>query len=43
MSAGEPEMVALKMAVNGALILLDVPPVMGGAWERSAADLGYPN
>jgi hypothetical protein len=34
-------MVALKMAVDGTLIVLDVPPVMGGAWERRVADLGY--
>ena len=35
-------MAALKMAVNGVLVLLDVPSVMGGAWGRSAANLGYP-
>ena len=29
------------MAVDGTLIVLDVPPVMGGAWERRVADLGY--
>jgi hypothetical protein len=40
---GAPEMVALKMAVDGTLIVLDVPPVMGGAWERRVADLGYPS
>jgi group II intron reverse transcriptase/maturase len=34
-------MAALKMAVDGALIVLNVPPVMGGARERRVADLGY--
>ena len=34
-------MVALKMAVNGILIVLKVSPVMGEARERSIADLGY--
>jgi hypothetical protein len=28
---GAPEMVALQMAVDGTLIVLDVPPVTGGA------------
>ena len=36
-------MVALKMAVNGILILLKVSPVTGEARERSIADLGYSN
>ena len=40
-SVGAPEMVALQMAVDGTLIVPDVPPVMGGAWERRVADLGY--
>ena len=31
------------MAVDGALIVLDVSPVMGEARGRSAADLGEPN
>jgi hypothetical protein len=34
-------MVALKMAVDGTLIVLKVPSVMGGARERSVANLGY--
>jgi hypothetical protein len=34
-------MVALKMAVDGTLIVLDVSPVMGEAWGRRVADLGY--
>jgi hypothetical protein len=34
-------MVALKMAVDGTLIVLNVPPVMGGAGGRRVADLGY--
>ena len=34
-------MVALKMAVDGTLIVLKVPPVMGGARERRVADFGY--
>lgn len=34
-------MVALKMAVDGTLIVPKVPPVMGGARGRSAAGLGY--
>jgi hypothetical protein len=38
---GAPEMVALQMAVDGTLIVLDVPPVTGGAWGRRVADLGY--
>jgi hypothetical protein len=29
-------MVALKMAVDGTLIVLDVPPVMGGAGKESS-------
>jgi hypothetical protein len=36
-------MVALKMAVDGTLIVLNVPSVMDGARERSVADLGYSN
>ena len=36
-------MVALKMAVDGTLILLDVPPVIGGAWGRRVTDLRYPS
>ena len=43
MPTGEPAMAALKMAVNGAFIVLDVPSVTDGAWERDAADLGYPS
>ena len=31
-------MVALKMVVDGALVLLEVLPVVGGAWGRGAAD-----
>jgi hypothetical protein len=31
------------MAVDGTLILLDVLPVMGRAWERRVANLGYLN
>jgi hypothetical protein len=38
---GAPAMVALQMAVDGTLIVPDVPPVIGGAWERRVADLGY--
>ena len=34
-------MVALKMAVDGTLIVLNVSPVMGGARGRRVADLGY--
>jgi hypothetical protein len=34
-------MVALKMAVDGTLIVLYVSPVMGEAWGRRVADLGY--
>jgi hypothetical protein len=34
-------MVALKMAVNGILIVLKVSPVRGEARGRSIADLGY--
>jgi hypothetical protein len=37
---GAPERVALQMAVDGTLIVLDVPPVTGGAWGRRVADLG---
>jgi hypothetical protein len=37
---GGPEMVALKMAVDGTLIVLDVSPVIGEAWERRVAGLG---
>ena len=36
-------MVALKMAVDGTLIVLKVPSVRDGARERSVADLGYSN
>lgn len=36
-------MVALKMAVDGTLIVLKVSPVRGDARERSVADLGYSN
>jgi hypothetical protein len=42
MSAGGPEMVALKMVVDGALVVLEVSSVMDEAWGRSAADLGNP-
>jgi len=35
-------MVALKMVVDGTLILLNVPSVMDGARGRGVADLGYP-
>jgi hypothetical protein len=38
-----PEMAALKMVVDGALVVLQVSPVMGEARGRSAADLGEPN
>ena len=38
-SVGGPERVALKMVVDGALIVPQVSSVMGGAWGRSAADL----
>ena len=31
------------MAVDGTLILLDVLSVMGRAWERRVANLGYSN
>ena len=41
--AGGPEMVALKMAVDGRLIVLKVPAVRAGARERSLADLGCSN
>ena len=34
-------MAALKMAVDGTLILLNVSPVMGDAWGRRVANLGY--
>ncbi len=40
MSAGGPAMVALKMVVDGVLVLLEVSPVMGEARGRSAADRG---
>ncbi len=33
-------MVALKMVVDGVLVLLEVSPVMGEARGRSAADRG---
>ena len=36
-------MAALKMVVDGALVVLQVSPVMGEARGRSAADLGEPN
>jgi hypothetical protein len=36
-------MVALKMAVDGTPIVLEVLPVMGRAWERRVADLGHSN
>ena len=39
MSAGGPAMVALKMVVDGALIVPQVSSVMGGARGRSVADL----
>jgi hypothetical protein len=39
MLVGGPEMVALKMVVDGALIVPQVSSVMGGARGRSAADL----
>ena len=42
-SVGGPEMAALKMVVDGALVVLDVSSVMDGARGRSAADLGEPN
>ncbi len=38
---GASERMALQMAVDGTLIVLDVPPVTGGAWGRRVADLGY--
>lgn len=38
---GAPAMVALKMAVDGTLIVLDVSPAMGEARGRRVADLGY--
>jgi group II intron reverse transcriptase/maturase len=41
MLVGVPEMVALKMAVDGTLILLNVPSVMVGAWGRRVANLRY--
>ena len=34
-------MAALKMVVDGTLILLNVSPVMGESWGRRVADLGY--
>lgn len=39
---GAPAMVALQMAVDGTLIVPQVPPVIGGARGRGVADLGYP-
>jgi hypothetical protein len=36
-----PVRVALKMAVNGMLSVLNVSPVMGDARERRIADLRY--
>ena len=36
-------MVALKMVVDGALVVLKVSPVVGGARGRGAADRGWPN
>jgi len=41
--AGEPEMVALKMAADGVPILLKVSPVMGEARGRGTAHLRYSN
>jgi hypothetical protein len=41
MLVGAPEMAALKMVVDGTLILLNVSPVMGEAWGRRVANLGY--
>jgi hypothetical protein len=38
---GAPAMVALQMAVDGTLIVPNVSPVIGGAWERRVANLGY--
>ena len=38
---GASERMALQMAVDGTLIVPNVPPVIGGAWERRVADLGY--
>ena len=35
-------MVALKRAVDGTLVQLNVLPVMGGARGRRVANLGYP-
>jgi hypothetical protein len=40
MPAGGSEMVALKMVVDGALVVLQVPSVMGEARGRGAADRG---
>ena len=36
-------MAALKMAVDGTLIVLNVLSVMGRAWERRVANLRYWN
>jgi hypothetical protein len=38
---GASETMALQMAVDGTLIVPNVLPVMGGAWGRRVADLGY--
>ena len=38
-AVGGPEMAALKMAVDGAPVVLNVLPVMGRARERGAANL----
>ena len=40
MPEGGPEMVALQMVVDGALVVLQVSPVVGGARGRGAADRG---
>lgn len=42
MSVGGPAMVALHMVVDGALVVLQVSPVVGGARGRGAADRGEP-
>ena len=34
-------MMALQMAVDGTLIVPNVPSVIDGAWGRRVADLGY--
>lgn len=40
---GEPEMVALKMAADGMLIVPNVSPVIGEARGRGIAHLRYSN